>query len=181
MDLLLFLSGCLLLLLLCPLKGLHFSLLIPFLLDLLLLIRLAFLLISDPLLLFVDDFVFLWLLSRPLLVLAFVTCRNKLSGFGVTKGLFFEGEVLEDVLLGQLPLNHLLLRLRDLGAILVRSHYDMNGLGARRIALFVRYCLNLMLTAANFCGQEVTIRQVKDGLLVGHLLSPLFLLSGTLL
>jgi hypothetical protein len=81
MDLLLFLSGCFLLFLLCPLQGLHFSLLIPFLLNLLLLIRLAFLLISDPLFLFVDDLVFLWLLSRSLLVFAFVTCCNKLSGF----------------------------------------------------------------------------------------------------
>ena len=71
-------------------------------------------------------------------MLAFVTCCNKLCGFGVAEGLFLEGEVLKDVLLSQLPLYHLLLRLRDLGTILVRSHYDMNGLGARRIALFVR-------------------------------------------
>jgi hypothetical protein len=111
LDLLLLLSGCLLLFLLCSLKSLHFGLLVPFLLDLLLLIRLAFLLISDPLLLFVDDFIFLWLLSRSFLVLAFVTCSNKLCGLGVTKGLFLEGEVLKDILLGQLPLNHLLLGL----------------------------------------------------------------------
>jgi hypothetical protein len=111
LDLLLFLSGCLLLLLLCPLQGLHFGLLIPFFLNLLLLIRLAFLLISDPLLLFIDDLVFLWLLSRSLLVFAFVTCCNKLSGFGVTEGLFLEREVLKDILLGKLSLNHLLLLL----------------------------------------------------------------------
>ena len=158
LNLLLFLSSCFLLLLLCPLQGLHFGLLISFLLNLLLLIRLPFFFISDPLLLFVDDFVFLWLFSRPLLVFAFVTCSNKLCGFGVAEGLFLEGEVLKDVLLSQLPLYHLLLRLRDLGTILVRSHYDMNGLGAWRIALFVREGFNLMLTGANFCVQEVTIR-----------------------
>ena len=138
LDLLLFLSSCFLLLLLCPLQGLHFGLLIPFLLNLLLLIRLAFLLISDPLLLFIDDFVFLWLLSRCLLVFAFVTSCNKLSGFGVTEGLFLERKVLKNVFLGQLPLNHLLLGLRDLSAVLVRSHYYMNRFGPWRIALFVR-------------------------------------------
>ena len=111
LDQLLLLCGCLLLLLLCSLKSLHFCLLVPFLLDLLLLIRLAFLFISDPLLLFVDYLIFLWLLSRSFLVLAFVTCSYKLCGLGVTKGLFLEGEVLKDIFLGQLPLNHLLLGL----------------------------------------------------------------------
>ena len=136
--LLLLLGSCLLLLLLSTLQCLHLGLLIPFLFNLLLLVRLPLSFITETLLLLVDDFVvLLGLLDLSVLVLTLGTCSNELGGLGVSEGLLLKREVLVEVLALELPLDKLLLLFRDLCTILIMPHDDVDALRSRGLPSFV--------------------------------------------
>ena len=121
------------------LLGLKYGPLNLFLLNLLLLIGLSLLLITNLRLFSILYYCLLLLYLSLDCRLLDVTSGNKQCSLAILKGLFLFREILEHV--QELLLDVLFLLLTDLGSIVVRSHNDTNGLTSW--ALFIVEHVNI--------------------------------------